>query len=63
MKIDEDIKKEDIKKEDLTISVNYEDLMKSIATILLRNSDNKMTVENLNGIMSSIRQDVSKLGN
>lgn len=51
----------EIEKQEELITVNYNNLMNVIASVLLRNADNKLTVENLNGIMSSITQDIEKL--
>ena len=51
----------EIEKEEVILTISHEKLMNAIASVLLRNADNKLTVENLNGIMSSISQDIEKL--
>ena len=45
----------------MTLTVEPNALIEVLATILVRNSGNKLTLESINGIAASFRTEVSKL--
>lgn len=47
--------------QDNNITIDKDQLVKIFANILLRNEGNKLTIEVMNGIIDSVKQEVAKI--